>query len=115
VQELIKYKADINAKDQDGETAIFDASRGKTLDCANIVRLLLEHGADVNVRQKDGLTPLHRASMDGARALEVARVLLEHGANVQAEDNCFRTPWKVVSLRKNRHEMTKLLVLHGAK
>src|SRR5712671_7606716 len=51
VQELIKYNAYINAKDRDAETAIYDASRAHTLDCANIVRLLLEHGANVNVRQ----------------------------------------------------------------
>ena len=112
VQELIKYNADINAKDPKGETAIYDTSRGHTLDCPNIVRLLLEHGADVNVRQYIGLTPLHRASMDGA--LEVARVLLEHGANVQAEDNSGRTPFQVVSSRKNRDEMTKLLLKCGA-
>jgi len=115
VQELIKYNPDVNAKDGEGETAIYDASRGRTLDCANIVRLLLEHGADVNVQQCEGWTPLHRASMDGA--LEVARVLLEHGANVQAQDNRCRTPLEIVLSwnRLNRDEMTKLLVEHGAK
>ena len=119
VQELIKYNADINPKDDVGETAIYDASRGLTLDCASIVRLLLEHGADVNVRQEGGFTPLHRASMSGA--LEVARVLLEHGANVQAEDTMGRTPLVVVLLwngdeaTATRKLMTKLLVEHGAK
>jgi hypothetical protein len=113
VQELIKYNADINTKDDAYETAIYDASRGLTLDCPNIVRLLLEHGTDVNVRQSEGSTPLHKASMEGA--LEVARVLLEHGANLQAQDNRGRTPLQVVSSRKNRDEMTKLLVEHSAK
>jgi hypothetical protein len=114
VQELIKYNADINAGDYEGDTAIYDASRGHTLDCPNIVRLLLEHGADVDVRQNEGLTPLHMASMKGA--LEVARVLLEHGADVQAEDNRGRTPLQVVSSWQNlnRDEMTRLLVERGA-
>jgi hypothetical protein len=116
VQELIKYNADINAKDALGEGAIYDASRGHTLDCPNIVRLLLEHGADVNVRQYERLTPLHRASMEGA--MEVARVLLEHGANVHAEDGEERTPLQVVSEiddEMTRSSMTKLLVEHSAK
>jgi ankyrin repeat protein len=120
VQELIKYNADINAGDYYGDTAIYDASRGRALERTDIVRLLLEHGADVNVRVRGGLTPLHRASMDGA--LEVARVLLEHGANVQAEDKRGRTPLQVVletgyrdSSEVMRNLMTKLLVEHGAK
>jgi ankyrin repeat protein len=45
VKLLLEHKADVNAKDRDGETALHGAaSRGHEA----LVKLLLEHKADVN-------------------------------------------------------------------
>jgi hypothetical protein len=63
VQKSIEYDADINAKDEDGWTPLFWASRGYYFKDVSGLRLLLEHGADVNARADDGFTPLHRASV----------------------------------------------------
>ena len=84
VKELIKYNADIDARDGAKETPLHEASGNLTPNSPDIVRLLLDHGADVNARNYKGGPPLHCAAHRGN--LEAARILLEHGADVQAED-----------------------------
>ena len=55
---LLDRGADINLKNNDGETALMEASSsGHT----EIVSLLLDRGADVNVKDNDGGTALVRA------------------------------------------------------
>ena len=104
VKELVKFNADIGARDEAKMTPLHDASRNLTPTGPNIVRALLDHGADVNARNCKRETPLHFAVREGQ--LEAARVLLEHGADVQAEDKAGRTPLHVVS--RNRDKRTKL-------
>lgn len=64
IESLIKYGANVNARDAQGRTALH-----YTLDlysfqiCKQMLELLLRNGADVNVRSEDsGDTPLHTAS-----------------------------------------------------
>jgi cytohesin len=91
VQILLKYKADVHAMKNEGQTALHFASQGyddgrRRPDLAvllsNVIRLLLEHGADVNARMNDYSTPLHIAARIGR--VEAIRVLLELGADVNA-------------------------------
>ena len=84
VRKLIGYCADINARDEDGGTPLFDATDGECLLGGSVHRLLLEHGADISAQKRDSQTPLHRASRNGA--LNVVRLLLEHGADVEAKN-----------------------------
>jgi len=70
VRELIKRRADVNARDKDGRTPLHHAAYNGRLEVA---RLLVERGADVNARDKNGWTPLDIARERGC--LEVARLL----------------------------------------
>ena len=53
VKRLIKAGADVNAKNKQGQTALFFASDYRYLD------MLLKAGADVNITDNDGNTTLH--------------------------------------------------------
>ena len=71
--------ADINARDEHGQTALMNAARaGQT----SVVRLLAERGADLNHHAKYGLTALMLAVI--RRHTEVVRVLVEAGADLTA-------------------------------
>ena len=115
VQILLKYKADVHARNDDGSSPLHFASRGViilentsivSLLLSNIGRQLLEHGADVNARDNKRSTPLHVAAQSGR--VEVVQMLLEHGADVGAEDEDDRTALQVSS--GERHdEIMKLL------
>jgi len=97
IDALVRAGSDINAEDQDGNTALhlavhcfaFDPSS----DGANPIaaRALLERGADPNHRNKLGETPLHFAvrgvSEDGGDGLTCVRILLQYGANPDLIDN----------------------------
>ena len=109
VHVLLDHKADINTQDDHGRTPLYWITkwgREHTLDTA---RLLLQHGADPNIYCHS--TPLHQASSRGL--LEVARLLLSYGANVNAKDGEDRTSL-LVAASEGHHEITKLLLEHGA-
>ena len=59
---LLRDKADVNAKDDNGWTPLHDAAM---YGHKNIIKLLLDNGADVNVKDDVGETPLHYASAGG--------------------------------------------------
>jgi ankyrin repeat protein len=88
VRALLDAKADVNAKDADGITALMWASmKGQP----NVVRVLLDAGADVNAHAGGGLTgftdAFNTALMFAAENdhPDVARVLLNAGADVNAK------------------------------
>ncbi|NOY23291.1 MAG: hypothetical protein GXO70_07260 [Acidobacteria bacterium] len=70
---LLKRKADVNAEDNIGWTALFEPTDFKT------ALLLLENGADPNHQSHDGSTPLMWAATRGNETM--IRLLLNHGAN----------------------------------
>jgi ankyrin repeat protein len=75
VRSLLDAKADVNAKDQDGSTALMmAASIGKR----DIVQLLLDSNADVNATTVGGDTVVRIASYKGHR--EVVQMLKQAGA-----------------------------------
>jgi hypothetical protein len=113
VRILIEYNpADINARDEDGWTPLFWASRGHNFTDGSVLRLLLEHGADINPQSQSRRTPLHWASIAGAPG--VVRLLLEHGADVEAKDKHGETALQI-AVRGREDEIVKLLQEHEPK
>ena len=73
--------ADIDAKDDDGETPLHRAAWDNSLDVASS---LIKLGADNEAKDEFGETPLHGAAE--YNSLDVARLLIEHGANTEGID-----------------------------
>lgn len=78
---LIDQGADVNAKNNDGNTALILASQ---LNKKELVELLLAKGADVNASNKRGQTALIAAAIQGQA--EVLCPLLRKGALLDAKD-----------------------------
>jgi uncharacterized protein len=76
VRALIRAKADVNATEPDGTTALHWAAQADNLD---IVRLLLANGARVSAANRYGVTPLSLAAVNGSATMIEA--LLAAGAN----------------------------------
>ncbi len=101
-------------RNQDGRVALHWAV---TLDCEEIVKLLLEKGADPEIRSQEKSvgtkdeTALHRAAFWDR--LEIAEMLIKHGANVNARDADGDAPLHS-SIYKENVELAQLLLKHGA-
>jgi ankyrin repeat protein len=87
VQDLIKRGADVNSKNNYGQTPLHRALGNNAIE---IAKLLIDAGADVEAKNNYGLTPLHLAS--GNNHIEMTEFLLERGADVNAKDKYGRTP-----------------------
>ncbi|KAG7380133.1 hypothetical protein PHYBOEH_011576 [Phytophthora boehmeriae] len=104
IKTLIVGGADINARDETGETALHAAaSSGKTdmtgetaLHAAassgktDMVSLLLERGADIAAADSTGETALHAAASSGKT--DMVSLLLERGADMNAVDEDNQNP-----------------------
>eukprot|EP00210_Caulerpa_lentillifera_P006979 g6674.t1 len=73
---IISKGADINAKNQDGESPVFLATKNN---CVDSLRVLLEAGADPNVKTESENYALHEAVNEGY--VEAVMLLLSHGAD----------------------------------
>jgi ankyrin repeat protein len=105
---LLEKKADVNAVEGDGSTALLWASYRDDVEAA---RLLLHAGAKVNLANDLGATPLWAAAQNGSVAM--AKLLLEAGANPNAALSLGETPLMVAS-RVGQAELAELLLAHGA-
>ena len=92
---LVQHGADINEKEETGETPIHGASAwGRS----KMVSWLIFKGAEVNVGSK-GYTPLHWAAQNGTGV--VAQILLDAGANPKAIDHIGNSPLDRARLSNN--------------
>jgi ankyrin repeat protein len=124
VKLLIGVGADVNAKDDFGDTLLMYAARGGSLETVN---LFIAKGLDVNARAKDGITALMFAA--GIGKYEVVKTLVQKGADIDVKDNHNRTAltWAIGGLGFGirdfgplrvggiNYEMVKFLKDHGAK
>src|SRR5215470_1761365 len=66
IRTLLRQKADVNAPQVDGTTALHWAVRLDDLDTADV---LIRAGAKVNATNRDGATPLQLAALNGSAAM----------------------------------------------
>jgi ankyrin repeat protein/GTPase Era involved in 16S rRNA processing len=134
---LLDQKADIEAKDNTGNTLLHDASclghvelvtrlldRKAEIEAKNdygytplhyacskgyveVVTLLLDRKADIEAKNNIGSTPLHKASLNGH--VEVVALLLDRKADIEAKDKDGDTPLHFASLTGHVKVVTRLL------
>jgi ankyrin repeat protein len=140
---LVQQKANVNAAQPDGTTALHWAAHWNDLDAVN---MLLRAGANAKAVNRYGATPLSEAVTSGsagmieallnagadaktlttedgetvlmtaARAgnLAAVRILLDHGANVNAREN-YKGQTALMWAAAERHpDVVKVLLDHGA-
>ncbi len=95
--EIIKWLhsrgVDVNATNEEGDTALLDAVHGAQLEAT---KLLIQHGADLHARCLGCASALHSAVWGGdvpntAATLEVIDLLLEKGLYIELRDEDGRT------------------------
>ena len=116
VRELLDKKADVNASDKQGFTALMRASisgngnystRSKQR-YARIAKLLIQQGAAVNKRNSHGDTSLHISCAFGRTM--IAEVLIENGADINGVNNDFMTPLMIATVKGHRQTVEKLWI-----
>jgi len=108
VKQLLTQGANVNARNDKGETALIRASESGH---PKVVNLLIKNRADVNARNDRGETALIRASIWNRYA--VVQLLLSAGANINLTDNDGNTA--LIEASGNGHfEIVKLLLKNGA-
>jgi ankyrin len=105
---LIQEKADVNAPQVDGATALHWAVYRDDLEMADA---LLRAGADVNAANREGITPIFMASLYGNPGM-IGR-LIEGGADARARGPNAETTVMFAS-RNGNPEAIKVLVAAGA-
>ena len=108
VRTLLDARADVNAVQPDGTTALHWAVER---DAIEIVQLLIRAGADVKATNRYGATPLWLASLNGNAA--TIGVLLEAGADPSAASDEGETAL-MVAARTGKVDAVNLLLARGA-
>ena len=104
VRALLNSGANINARDNDGSTALIWAARFGHL---ATVRELLDRGANINARSNSGWTALICATYYGH--LAVVRLLLDRGANINARDHVGQTALSLAAFSEQLPVVRELL------
>lgn len=107
VEILLAKGAEVQARNQNGDTALMAATNSPEL-----TRILLRNHADVNAQNLMGETALSRASGYNAN-IKTVQLLLGAGANVNSRDQSGRTPLVNAALA-NKADVVNLLLKHGA-
>ena len=138
---LIAKGADVNVKDEDGDTPLDYAITFKRTELADLLRkhggktkkeleaeesihaaarygsieAVKQHlatGTDVNAKADDEWTPLHEAAWHGHK--EIVELLIAKGANVNARNNDGFTPLDS-AIQQKKTELADLIRKHGGK
>jgi len=109
VRSLIERKANVNAPQVDGTTALHWAVEANDLDTAE---LLIRAGANVSAANQDGATPLRLATMNGNAAM--IGTLIEAGADPNAPLTESGDTPLMMAARTGKPDAVKVLLDHGA-
>ncbi|XP_013387168.1 ankyrin repeat domain-containing protein 61-like [Lingula anatina] len=105
---LIRYGADIEARDAEGRTPLITAAK---LPCLKVAELLMSLGADPSAQDNHGHAPLHYLVYRGRDHL--IRLALELGADPNATNDDQLTPLHVAAEIGNS-QAVRVLLLYGA-
>lgn len=106
---LLSKGADINEKDNEGNTPLIESLRPGSN--KNTIEYIIEKGADLNLKNNKGDTPLHKACM--WTDIDFVKLLIEKGADINATNHIGNTPLHEAVFSENI-EAVKLLVIRGA-
>ncbi len=109
VQAALKQRADVNAAEADGTTALHWAARA---DNREMVRVLVRAGADAKKANRYGITALQRAAVNGCTPM--VKALVDAGADVNAVLPEGETIL-MTAARTGRPEVVQMLLAAGAK
>ena len=108
VRALLRQRADVNAPDVEGMTALHWAAHWGDVDTA---KLLIRTGANAKAANRYGVTPLHEAATIGSVAIMEA--LLKAGADSNASFGEGETPL-MTAARTGNVDAVKMLLTFGA-
>jgi len=109
LEALFDKGADMNVRNNDGETCFWNAIKHLELDAWSF---LIEHGVDINARNNDGQTCLVQAVHSGK--IGAIDFLCNNGANVNAQDNNANTCLHHVPFDQKHDAVVQNLFKHGA-
>jgi uncharacterized protein len=109
LKSLLQRKADVNAPQVDGTTALHWAVRADDLETA---KTLIRSGANVSAANRDGATPLLLASINGNAAM--LEELLKAGANPNTPLTKFGDTALMMTARTGKTDALKVLLDHKA-
>jgi ankyrin repeat protein len=110
VKSLLLKKADVNATQVDGTTALHWAVRSDDLETAD---LLIRAGANVSAANREGVTPMQLATVNGSTAM--IEKLLKAGVNANASLSKFGDTALMLAARTGKPDAVKVLLDNGAK
>ncbi len=102
---LLKYGANPNLPNIDGETALHFALDNEY--ALSILPILLTYGADPNLPDANGETPLHRA-LNSKYAASIISILLSHGADPSILNKDMKS---VLDMARNKNDYESVQVL----
>src|SRR6266702_1189807 len=109
VRFLLQRKADVNATQIDGTTALHWAVRSDDLEIAD---LLIRAGANVSAANREGVTPIQLAALNGNAAM--IEKLIKAGANPNAPLTKFGDTALMMAARTGKTDAIKVLLDNGA-
>jgi ankyrin len=110
VRSLLQRKADVNAPQVDGTTALHWAARADDLETAD---LLLRAGARVSAANREGATAMQLAALNGSAAM-IER-LLKAGADPNTSLSSFGDTALMMASRTGKPNAVKVLLDSGAR
>jgi ankyrin repeat protein len=109
VRSLLLKKADVNATQVDGTTALHWAVRADDLETAD---LLIRAGANASAANREGVMPMQLAAINGSAAM--LEKLIKAGADPNAPLSKFKDSALMLASRTGKVDAMKVLIDHGA-